>query len=62
MEKHFVTFLSPGTFMAEDRTMPIPSWDVKLAQQMAESVKERYEAIPYAFYFTTRSRTDEELD
>jgi hypothetical protein len=42
MEKHFVTFLSPGTFMAEDSTKPISSWDIKKAQQMAAKVKERY--------------------
>ncbi len=34
MEKHFVTFLSPGTFVAEDRTLPIDSWDVNKAQEI----------------------------
>ena len=62
MEAHFVTFLSPGTFMAEDTTKPIESWDVKAAQKMAEAITERHNAIPYAFYFTTRTRSDNELD
>jgi hypothetical protein len=62
MEKHFVTFLSPGTFVAEDRTVPIESWDTDKAQAMADLVRERYDATPYAFYFTTRMRSDSELD
>ncbi len=62
MEKHFVTFLSPGTFMAEDRTLPIESWDAKVAQKIAQSVEERYKAIPYGFYFTTRTRSENDLD
>jgi hypothetical protein len=62
MEKHFVTFLSPGTFVAEDRTVPIESWDTDKAQVIAESVQERYGATPYGFYFTTRTRSDSELD
>lgn len=62
MEKHFVTFLSPGTFVAEDSTKPIDSWDVTKAQKMGKSVEERYGAIPYAFYFTTRKRGKDDLD
>ena len=62
MEKHFVTFLSPGTFVAEDTTKPIDSWDVEKAKKMAAKITERYNAHPYGFYFTTRSRSDEELD
>lgn len=62
MERHFVTFLSPGTFFAESSTLPIKSWDVDAAMMMADTVKERYNATPYAFYFSTRARSDEELD
>lgn len=62
MEAHFVTFLSPGTLMAEDSTKPIESWDVKLAQNMAKAITERYNAKPYAFYFTTRTRGPKDLD
>lgn len=62
MQKHFVTFLSPGTFVAEDSTLPIDSWDVKAAAKMAAGVEERYKAVPYAFYFTTRTRGENDLD
>jgi len=62
MNKHFVTFLSPGTFVAEDQTKPIESWDVAKAQEMAAGIKERYAAVPYGFYFTTRSRGADDLD
>src|SRR5436190_2306214 len=62
MQAHFVTFLSPGTFVHEETERPIESWDVEKAKQMARSVKERYGATPFAFVFTTRSRSDDELD
>lgn len=62
MKKDFVTFLSPGTFFAEDRRLPIESWNTDEAQRMAESVKERYNAVPYGFYFSTRERGDADLD
>lgn len=59
---HFVTFLSPGTLVAENTTKPIESWDVDAAVKMARGVKERHGAVPYGFYFTTRERDDDELD
>jgi len=57
MRKHFVTFLSPGTFVNEESELPIDSWDVEKAQQMAHGITERHGATPFAFYFTTRSRS-----
>lgn len=62
MKRHFITFLSPGTFVAESTTKPIDSWSVEKAVKMAKSIKERYNATPYGFYFTTRSRKKDELD
>ena len=34
MKKHFVTFLSPGTFVSETTTKPIASWSVEKAKAM----------------------------
>lgn len=62
MHKHFVTFYSPGTFVHETTTKPIEAWDVELAKTMALDVVERYEATPFGFQFTTRSRGDDDLD
>ena len=62
IEKHFVTFYSPGTFVAEMTDKPIDSWDIEKAKEMAHDVTERYGATPYGFQFTTRSRGDDDLD
>ena len=62
VEKHFVTFFSPGTFFDEETTKPIKSWDVEEASGMAHTVLERYDATPFAFQFSTRSRGDDDLD
>ncbi len=62
MQKHFVNFYSPGSFFAEQSTMPIPSWDVEQAKELAHGVKERYGATPYGFSFSTRARGSDDLD
>ncbi len=62
VSQHFVTFFSPGTFVAETSTKPIDEWDVAAAQAMAHDVKERHGAVPYAFQFTTRERGPDDLD
>lgn len=62
IEKHFVVFFSPGTFMAEQTLKPIESWDVNKAIELSYSIKVRHNATPYAFQFVTRSRGDEDLD
>jgi hypothetical protein len=62
IERHFVTFLSPGTFVAEQTTREIDAWDVDHAVEMSKSVTERHGARPYGFYFTTRGRGPDDLD
>lgn len=62
MKKHFVTFYSPGTFVSEETTMPIDSWDIETAVSMSKGITERYESRPFAFTFTTRERGDQDLD
>lgn len=62
MMKHFVTFYSPGTFVAEETTKPIDSWDVEAATKMARGISERYNAKPFGFRFSTRERGPEDLD
>lgn len=62
MEKNFVEFYSPGTFVSEVTVKEIESWDVKKAVEMAKTIKERYNAVPYGFRFTTRTRGPNDLD
>lgn len=62
LEKHFVEFYSPGTFVSEQTRKPIEKWDVDEAVSMSKEIKERYNAIPYGFRFITRGRSGDELD
>jgi hypothetical protein len=62
MQSHFVTFYSPGTFVAEMTEKPIDIWDVEKAQNMARDICERHGAKPYGFRFSTRGRGDDDLD
>lgn len=62
MQKHFVTFFSPGTFVAETTERPIESWNVDEAVRLSKNVEERYSATPYGFQFSTRERGDNDLD
>lgn len=62
MQKHFVRFLSAGTFVAEETVSPIESWDVAQAVEMARRITERHGAHPYGFQFITKGRADEDLD
>jgi hypothetical protein len=59
---HFVTFYSPGTFVAEVTTKPIHAWDNDEAIKMMAEIAERYNARPYGFRFTTRGRGPDDLD
>lgn len=56
MEKHFVEFFSPGTFVAENTVKEIESWDVDKAKEMAKNIIERYNSKPYSFRFITREK------
>ena len=62
MKRHFVTFYSPGTFVAEATTLPIKSWSVPLAISMSRGILERHGATPYGFEFSTRERKTKDLD
>lgn len=62
MHKHFVTFFSPGTLVAEETTQPIDAWDVHAATALVNGITERYGATPYGFQFTTRGRSSQDLD
>lgn len=62
MEKNFVTFVSPGTFVQETTTKEIKKWDPKIAFEMSKKITERYDAKPFGFYFTTRGRGPKDLD
>ena len=54
--------MSPGTFLSEETSKKIGSWDVGEAIEMSKSIRERHGARPYGFYFSTRGREDDELD
>lgn len=62
MKKHFVEFLSPGTFFSETTIKEIDSWDVSMATIMSKNITERHNAKPYGFRFITKERKDNELD
>ncbi len=48
--------------MSETTEKPIDSWDIEKAKKMAKKITERYNATPFGFRFTTRGRSDDELD
>src|SRR5260221_8506561 len=60
--QHFVTFYSPGTFLAETDIQSIDSWNVAEAVKIAHSIYQRYKARPYGFRFSTRTRSSKDLD
>lgn len=60
--RHFVRFLSPGTFCSEERMLPIADWDVATAVAMSADIVERNGARPFGFQFVTRGRRADELD
>lgn len=62
MKKHYVVFISPGSFVDEMTSKPIESWDTKAAIALAETIVERYGAKPYAFMFKTYDELPDVVD
>lgn len=62
MRKHFVTFYSPGNFVAETTTKPIGKWHKDIAIKISKAIKERHGALPYGFCFTCRENDGTALD
>ena len=56
MKQDYVTFYSPGTMVAEHRTVEIASWNVTKALEMMPDIEERHGARPYGFMFMTKKR------
>jgi len=54
IRKHYVIFMSPGTFVTEVSERQIEDWNPAQAAAMAAGIVERYGAIPYGFHFETR--------
>lgn len=62
MKRHFVKFLGRGSFVAEEKVLPIDSWDVNKAVEMASDITLPYNQRPYGFHFITRERGENDLD
>ncbi len=56
MKQDFVTFYSPGTFVAEQTTREVANWNVTKAVEMMPDIEERHGARPYGFQFYTKRR------
>lgn len=53
MRKNYVTFFSPGTLFSEQSSVPIESWSIPTAVEMANGILERHGAKAYGFEFKT---------
>jgi hypothetical protein len=60
--KEYVTFYSPGTFLAETSTKDCKWGDVNEALRLSKDIKERYNATPYGFRFERWERGDDEMN
>lgn len=62
MKKHYVHFMSPGTFVSEETVIEVDHHDINDAMDKARNIKERYNAKPYCFYFTTSERKEGDFE
>ena len=62
IQKHFIRFVSPGTFVHEETEKEIDSWDVEKAKEMCKNIIERHNSHPFAFQFITKGRGENEFD
>jgi hypothetical protein len=62
LQKHYVTFFSPGTLFAETATKEVSRWDINEAKAMAKEISERHGAAPYAFQFYTMERGEDDWE
>jgi len=62
MEKHFVQFFSPGTFVSEQSEFEVSTFDKVQAVEKAREIVERHGARPYGFRFVTKTRGEDDLD
>lgn len=62
MKKHYIHFMSPGTFVSEETVIEVEKHDVNEAMDKARKIKERYNAKPYCFYFSTRERNADDFE
>ena len=62
IKQNYVTFLSPGSFLPEEQTKTIQTWNVNEAIRMSKDIVEAYGATPYGFQFKTMGRGDQDMN
>lgn len=59
VERYFVVYYSPGSFFNETNEREIDEWDIEEAENMAKTIKQRYNATPFGFRFVTNRFNEE---
>ena len=62
VQQSSVTFYSPGSLYPEETPRYIEKWDVDEAVEMSKTMRDHHDATPYGFQFSTRGRTEDEMD
>ena len=62
VQQHFMTLYYPGSFFAETSSVPVDNWDLTSALRKIRQDHNKGGWRPWAFSFTTRGRSAEELD